>query len=79
MTGRMPYDFFLILAAIVAFAFVFLIFFTSKGDAMSSGGSIRTTFKGRATFDDQIAKVTLYCAGAFVFLMVLLNFLSPKG
>lgn len=68
----------MILAIIVAIVFIGLIYFTSKGDAMSSGGSVRTSFKGRATFDDQISRVTMILGGAFVVLMILLDVLAPK-
>lgn len=72
------YNFFLILAAIVCLAFVALVFLTSKGDAMQSGGSVRTSFKGRATFDDQISRVTLGLGVAFMVLMIVLDYLSAR-
>jgi len=62
----------------VAVLFIALIFFTSKGDAMSSGGSVRTSYKGRTTTEDKIAKMTLSFAAGFVGLMLLLDFLSPR-
>ena len=65
------------LAVLVAVVFALLIFVTGKGDAMSGGGgSIRTTFKGRATFDDAISKMTMYLGGGFIFLMLVLDWLG---
>jgi len=68
-----------ILSLIVAIGFAALIFITGKGDAMSGGsGSIRTTFKGKASFDDQIAKVTLILGFSFMALMLILDFIGSK-
>jgi preprotein translocase subunit SecG len=73
------YSFVLILSLIVAIGFAALIFITGKGDAMSGGsGSIRTTFKGKASFDDQIARVTLILGFSFMVLMLILDFLGSK-
>lgn len=73
------YWIFLVMAIIVAVVFSVLVFFTGKGDAMSGGsGSIRTTFKGRATFDDQVARLTLILGGSFMALMILLDFLGSR-
>ena len=57
----------------VAVLFAILVYVYSKGDAMGGGGGIRTTFKGKAGFDDIISKVTLYLGIAFMALMVLVN------
>lgn len=68
-----------ILSLIVAIGFAALIFITGKGDAMSGGsGSIRTTFKGKASLDDQIAKVTLILGFSFMALMLILDFIGSK-
>lgn len=66
----------LVIAVIVAVAFSALIFITGKGDAMSGGGQVRTTFKGRATFDDQISKVTLIMGIGFMALMLILDVMA---
>lgn len=67
----------LVISVLVAVVFSVLVFFTGKGDAMSGGsGSIRTTFKGRATFDDQVARLTLILGGAFMALMILLDLMG---
>jgi len=73
------YNVLMVLAVIVALLFAGLIFVTGKGDAMSGGGgSIRTTFKGRATFDDKISNVTMYLGGAFFALMLILDYLGTR-
>jgi preprotein translocase subunit SecG len=51
---------------------------TSKGDAMSGGGSVRTNFKGRATVDDQIARLTGFLALGFVVAMLIADVLAKK-
>ena len=63
----------------LVFVLISIIFFTGKGDAMSGGGGgVRTTFKGRATFDDQMFKYTMILSGSFFALMVILDILSGK-
>lgn len=65
-------------ALIVALLFSTLVLITGKGDAMSGGGSVRTTFKGKASFDDQISKATLYLGIAFLALMVIIDALGNR-
>jgi len=67
-------------AVLVALLFVVLIFFTSKGDAMSGGGgSIRTSFKGKASFDDQVGKLAVFLGVSFMGLMLVLDILASRG
>lgn len=61
------------LAVIVAIVFGTLVLITGKGDAMSGGGSVRTTFKGKASFDDYISRATLILGVSFLALMVLID------
>ena len=61
------------ISLIVAVLFSLLIFVTGKGDAMSGGTSVRTTFKGKASFDDIISKLTLILGVSFMALMLLLD------
>lgn len=76
---ELTYNVLLIVAAIVAVSMSLLIFFTGKGDAMSGGaGGVRTSFKGKASFDDQMYKITLSLGGAFMLLMIVLDILSSK-
>lgn len=73
------YNVLLAIGAVMAAAFAVLVFFTGKGDAMSGGGgSVRTTFKGKASFDDQISKVTLYLGLGFMGLMIVLDILGHR-
>ncbi len=75
----MTYNVLLIVAALVAVSMSVLIFFTGKGDAMSGGGGgVRTTFKGKASFDDQMYKITISLGAAFMVLMIVLDVLSSK-
>ena len=48
------YNVVLILGMVVAVLFSVLVFLTSKGDAMSGGSNIRTTFKGKTGIDELI-------------------------
>jgi len=74
------YNILLVLGIIVAIAFTGLVFLTGKGDAMSGGSSsVRTSFKGKASFDDQISKVTFILGGVFMALMLVLDLLAAKG
>lgn len=58
---------------------VAVIFVTGKGDAMSGGGGgVRTTFKGKASFDDRISQYVLYMGVTFMALMVLCDVLLKK-
>lgn len=61
------------ISILVALLFSLLIFVTGKGDAMSGGTSVRTTFKGKASFDDIISKLTLILGISFMALMLLLD------
>lgn len=78
MSNLQIYNVLLGLAILIAFVFIALILVTSKGDAMSGGGQVRTTFKGRATVDDQIAKVNMYLAGSFVVAMIALDYFANR-
>lgn len=72
------YTVLLVVAILVAVLFALLVFITGKGDAMSGGGGVRTTFKGRATFEDQMSKITLYLGISFMVLMVVLDVISNQ-
>lgn len=67
------------LAVVVALAFTVLVFVTGKGDAMSGGTSgIRTTFKGKASIEDQIAKLTMGLGISFMVLMLVLDAIGVR-
>lgn len=67
------------ISVVVAVAIIGGVFLFGKGDAMSGGaGGVRTTFKGKASFEDQIAKVTLITGGAFMLLMLILDAINAQ-
>ncbi|HZH98545.1 MAG TPA: preprotein translocase subunit SecG [Fimbriimonadaceae bacterium] len=66
----------LVVALIVAVLFSLLVFITGKGDAMSGGSSVRTTFKGKASFEDVMSKLTLYLGIGFMVLTLALDLIS---
>lgn len=77
---RTVYYILLGLGILISIVFVAIIYFTGKGDAMSSGGSgIRTTFKGKANFEDQISRLTLILGISFIGLMLVLDWLSNQA
>lgn len=63
---------------VVALVFAALIFLTSKGDAMSGGSNVRTTFKGKAGFDDFVSKLVIGLGAGFMALMIVLDVLSSR-
>ena len=65
-----------IVAVIVAVLFTLVVFVTGKGDAMSGAGGVRTSFKGKASFDDIMSKLTLYLGFGFMALMLVLDLIS---
>lgn len=66
----------MILGIIVAVLFSALVFLTGKGDAMSGGSGVRTTFKGKANFDDFVSKLTLYLGIGFMAVMLTIDVLG---
>ena len=62
----------------VAIVFALLVLVTGKGDAMSGGGSVRTSFKGKASFDDFMSKWTLILGATFFALMLLIDGVSNR-
>lgn len=75
----MVYNVVSIIAVVVAAFFVLLVFFTGKGDAMSGGASgVRTTFKGKASFEDKIFYFTMYFGVGFMVLMLLLDAIAER-
>lgn len=72
------YNLLLGFAVVVAVMFTLLIFFTSKGDAMSGGSGIRTTYKGKAGFDDFVSKLIVGSAAAFCVVLIILDVLAAR-
>lgn len=75
---ELGYNIVLVLGMVVAILFSLLVFFTSKGDAMSGSSNIRTTFKGKAGFDDFVSKLVLFLGCAFFVVMILLDFMASR-
>lgn len=71
------YNVLLVVAFLMSVVIVAIVFF-SKGDAMSGGSSIRTTFKGKASFEDKLSRYTLYFGLSFMALMLILDFLATR-
>lgn len=63
---------------LVGVIFSLLVFFTGKGDAMSGGGTVRTTFKGKASFDDVMSKWTLILGISFMVLMLVIDVIGNQ-
>lgn len=72
------YNVFIGLAIVVAILFTVLVLITGKGDAMSGGSSVRTSFKGKASFDDYMSKSTLILGVSFLVLMVLIDAIGNR-
>ena len=45
---------------------------------LSGGGSIRTTYKGKASFDDQMSRATMVLGISFMVLMLVIDALSRQ-
>jgi preprotein translocase subunit SecG len=68
------YTLFLILGILVAIPFIAIVMITGKGDAMGGGGgAVRTSFRGKASFDDIMSRYTLILGATFMVLMVLVD------
>lgn len=76
---QLAYNILLGLAVFVSIVFTGIVFLTGKGDAMSGGaGSVRTTFKGKASFDDKMSQITLILGGSFMALMIILDVIAHR-
>ncbi len=63
------------LGLVSAVLFSALVLLTGKGDAMSGGGAVRTTFKGKASFDDLVSRWTLIIGVSWMALMLVIDVL----
>lgn len=68
----------LFLALAAAIVFSLLVLLTGKGDAMSGGGSVRTSYKGKATFDDIMSRAALYLGIGFMALVLVYSVLEKR-
>ena len=62
----------------VAFLFGALVLLTGKGDAMSGGSSVRTTFKGKASFDDYMTRVLLTLGISFMVFLLAIDIIGNQ-
>lgn len=72
------YNILVVIAVLVAIAFSLLVLVTGKGDAMGGGGSVRTTFKGKASFDDIMSKWTLAMGVSFMALILVVDVVAKR-
>ncbi len=72
------YNVMLVIGVIVAVVFAVLVFFTGKGDAMSGGSGVRTTFHGKANFDDFVSRLSFILGISFMAVMLLLDMLANR-
>jgi len=75
------YNILLWLDALVALVFVILVTMQGAKAGGLTGGSasIRTTFKGKAGFDDFISRITLFVGGAFMVLTLIVQVIIARG
>lgn len=72
------YNILLGLGLFVALVFGLLVLLTGKGDAMSGGSSVRTTFKGKASFDDYMTRLLLSLGVSFMVILLALDVVGNK-
>lgn len=70
---QLAYNLFLVLGILIAVPFIAIVMITGKGDAMSGGGGVRTSFRGKASFDDIMSRYTLILGAAFMLLMIVID------
>jgi preprotein translocase subunit SecG len=75
---QLTYNIFMIVGVLLAIVFSALVLITGKGDAMSGGSSIRTSFKGKASFDDIMSNWTLYIGVGFMAVALLIDILGAR-
>ncbi|HCE00347.1 MAG TPA: hypothetical protein DER07_04835 [Armatimonadetes bacterium] len=73
------YQILMVLGVIVAVLFSGLVFLTGKGDAMSGGSGVRTTFKGKASFDDYMSRLVLILGSAFLVIMLAMDVIAQRA
>jgi protein translocase SecG subunit len=73
------YQILMVLGVIVAVLFAGLVFLTGKGDAMSGGSGVRTTFKGKASFDDYMSRLVLILGSAFLVIMLAMDVIAQRA
>ena len=66
------------LGMFIALVFSLLVLVTGKGDAMSGSTGVRTTFRGKAGFEDFVSRLILGLGAAFMALMLFLDWLGSR-
>lgn len=74
----MIYNLLLGISLVLAVAFSALIFLTGKGDAMGGASAVRTTFKGKASIEDQIARASLILGVAWMVMMLVVDLAGSR-
>ena len=64
------------LGVIVAILFSILVLITGKGDAMSGGGGVRTSFKGKVTQEDMMSRMTLIFGITFLGIALVVDIIG---
>lgn len=72
------YNVMLGIGVLVSILFAALVFLTGKGDAMSGSGGVRTSFKGKATLEDTMSRLTFFLGVAFMASMLLVDALGNR-
>lgn len=69
-----------VILLLIALIFIFITtVFGSKSDAMSGGSStIRTTFRGKAGFDDTMSRITFILGMVFIGLCLVIDILQQR-
>jgi preprotein translocase subunit SecG len=63
---------------LIALMFSLLVLLTGKADAMSGGGGIRTTYKGKASFDDIMSRWTLILGISFMAVTLIIAVIGNR-
>lgn len=71
--------FVILIAVAIVFIFITTVF-GSKSDAMSGGSSsIRTTYRGKAGFDDFMSRTTLIVGIVFMSLCLIIDIIQQRS
>lgn len=76
---QLIYNILLVIGLVVAVLFSGLVFITGKGDAMSGGAGVRTTFKGKASFDDYMSRLILISGLLFMGIMLAMDVIAQRN
>ena len=74
----MVYNIALGISLIIAVVFSALIIITGKGDAMGGASGVRTSYKGKASFEDYMSKLTLVLGVSWMALMLIVDIIANR-